>query len=231
MNRPLVSVIVPVYNGERYLSFAIQSVLEQDYHPFEVIVVDDGSIDNSGNIARSFKEVHYVYQSNQGVAAARNVGIAAAQGEFIAFLDADDLWIGDKLTHQMAIFDGDPKLDMVFGYAEQFYSPELRENDKRNIRLSAEVIPGYVAGGMLIKREAFLRVGPFEATWRVGEFIDWYLKAMEQGLRSFMLPEVVLKRRLHTTNTVIRERESQTDYVRILKASLDRRRKGKSRGE
>ncbi len=231
MNRPLVSVIVPVYNGERYLSFAIQSILEQEYRPFEVIVVDDGSVDNSGNIAQLFAEVHYIYQSHQGAAVARNVGIAVAQGEFIAFLDADDLWVGDKLTHQIAIFDGDPRLDIVFGHVEQFYSPELGEGVKRNIRPSAGVLPGYNAGAMLIKREAFFRVGPFETTWRVGEFIDWYLKALEGGLKSFMLPEVILRRRLHTTNTVIRERKSQTDYVRILKASLDRRRKGESQCE
>lgn len=91
MNRPLVSVIIPVYNGEHYLSFAIRSVLQQDYYPFEIIVVDDGSTDKSGNIARSFKEVHYIYQPNHGVAVARNVGVTAAQGEFIAFLDQDDL--------------------------------------------------------------------------------------------------------------------------------------------
>ena len=104
MDKPLVSVIVPVYNGEHYLSFAIHSILRQDYHPSEVIVVDDGSTDNSANIARSFKEVRYIHQSNQGVAMARNVGIAAARGEFIAFLDADDLWTPNKLSIQNAQF-------------------------------------------------------------------------------------------------------------------------------
>lgn len=90
---------------------------------------------------------------------------------------------------------------------------------------------GYVTGAMLIRRNAFLRVGPFETRWQVGEFIDWYLKAVERDLKSLMMPEVVLKRRLHNTNTVIRERKSQTDYIRILKASLDRRRRVRNQYE
>ncbi|GBE35352.1 hypothetical protein BMS3Bbin06_01890 [bacterium BMS3Bbin06] len=78
---------------------------------------------------------------------------------------------------------------------------------------------------MLIKREAFERVGLFESAWRMGDFIDWYARAMEQKLKSFMLPDVVLKRRIHDANMGIRERNARGDYLRILKASLDRRRK------
>ncbi|MFM6154726.1 MAG: glycosyltransferase family 2 protein, partial [Sphaerospermopsis kisseleviana] len=100
-NKPLVSVIIPVYNGDRHLAQAIESVLNQTYQPFEVIVVDDGSTDNSANVACSYKEVHYLYQPNQGVAVARNTGISQARGEFIAFLDQDDLWTPDKLTVQV----------------------------------------------------------------------------------------------------------------------------------
>lgn len=228
MKNKLASVIIPVYNCEKYLAEAIESVLTQTYRPIEVIVVDDGSTDGSADIARGFASVRYCFQSHSGIGDARNHGIDLSQGNYLSFLDADDVWIGDKLTRQMAIFDGDPRLDIVFGHVEQFHSPELGDDEKRNIRPSAEVMPGYVAGGMLIKREVFLRVGPFETSWRVGEFIDWYLRAMEQGLKSFMMPEVVLKRRIHTTNMVIRERKSQTDYVHILKASIDRRRKGES---
>src|ERR1700730_8226464 len=90
--RPLFSVIVPVYNGERFLTAALQSILNQDHKPLELIVIDDGSIDQTAKIANSFSPVRYFYQNNQGVANARNAGLAAARGEFIAFLDADDLW-------------------------------------------------------------------------------------------------------------------------------------------
>ncbi len=85
-------------------------------------------------------------------------------------------------------------------------------------------MPGYHPGTLLMRREAFLRVGIFETGLNVGEFIDWYLRAVEAGLQSAMLPDVVMRRRLHGTNLVIREKESRSDYARILKASLERRR-------
>jgi glycosyltransferase involved in cell wall biosynthesis len=101
VERLLVSVIVPVYNGERYLSAALESIFAQDYHPFEVIVVDDGSGDSSAAIAKSFKSVQYIYQTNQGIANAWNLGIDASKGELIAFLDCDDLWTPNKLRLQV----------------------------------------------------------------------------------------------------------------------------------
>ena len=100
-NSPLVSTIIPVFNGERLLPEALDSVFRQDYRPIEVIVVDDGSTDGTSLVARSCPEVRYLYQSNQGLGAARNAGIAAACGEFIAFLDADDIWLPRKLSSQM----------------------------------------------------------------------------------------------------------------------------------
>src|SRR3982751_2380169 len=101
MELPLVSVIIPVHNGAKYLRAALESVLAQTYSPFEVIVVDDGSVDDSGVIAQSFNDVRYIHQANQGVAAARNHGIEAARGDFFAFLDQDDLWTPEKLTFEV----------------------------------------------------------------------------------------------------------------------------------
>jgi glycosyltransferase involved in cell wall biosynthesis len=225
---PLVSVIIPVYNGERYLAEAIESVLTQPYRPIEVMVVDDGSTDGSAEVVKRYAPtVQYVFQSHSGAGAARNQGINLAQGDFLAFLDADDLWVKDKLTRQMTVFCDDRSLDIVFGQVQQFRSPDLDDQLKRRILGDGEVMPGYHPGTMLIRRDAFFRVGPFQTHWRVGEFIDWYLRAMEQGLKAFLLPEVVMKRRLHADNLGTRERKLQIDYVRILKASLDRRRKVK----
>lgn len=225
-NNILVSVIIPVYNGERYLAEAIESVLAQTYHTLETIVVDDGSTDGSADVAKGFTDprVRYFYQPNSGQGAARNQGANLAHGSFFAFLDADDVWLSDKLALQMTAFENNPELDMVFGYVRQFRSSELDVNPEAKIGHDEEITPGYLPGTMLIKRESFFHVGPFATHWRLGEFIDWYSKAMEKGLESFMLPEMVMRRRIHNTNMGIRERRSQTDYVRILKAALDRRR-------
>ncbi len=224
--RPLVSVVITVFNGEEYLREAIESVLGQTYRSFELIVVDDGSTDNSGAIAKSFaSQLRYFYQDNSGQGAALNRGIELSGGCFLSFLDADDLWTEDKLMHQVAAFDNNPDVDMVFGQVEQFYSSELDENQRKRIRIPAKIMRGFFKGSMLIKRDSFFRVGTFDTRWKLGDFIDWYLRAMEKGLRSVMLNEVVMLRRIHADNMGIRERKLRPEFVRILKASLDRRRK------
>ncbi len=220
----LVSVIIPVYNCERYLSEAVGSVLAQTYGDFEAIVVDDGSTDGSPGIAKGFSgDVRYVHQPRSGAAAARNNGAALARGSYIAFLDADDLWMRDKLALQMSVFRDDPGLDMVFGHIQQFHSPDLDEDMKRKIWCPPEKMPGYIAGAMLVRKASFQRAGYFASAWKMGEFIDWYARAVEEGLRSVMLSEVVMKRRLHADNMGVRERGSRTEFLRILKASLERR--------
>ena len=224
--KPLISVIIPVYNGERYLAEAIDSVLAQTYRPIEIIIVNDGSTDNSAKVVKCYaSSIHYYYQANCGMCASRNKGFSLAKGMFLAFLDQDDLWWKNRLACQMTAFDNDPQLDMVFGYIRQFHSPDLEEKLKQKIYCPKKDMPGYHPGAMLIQRGAFLRVGLFETSLKSGEFLDWYSRAREQGLKELLQPEVVMKRRLHASNTWLVEHQLQTDYVKALKMALDRRRK------
>ena len=225
-NVPLVSVVITVFNGEKYLIEAIESVLGQTYRSFELIVVDDGSTDNSGAIAKSFaSQLQYFYQDNGGQGIALNRGIELSRGCFLSFLDADDIWKENKLMHQIEALDNNPDADMVFGQVEQFYSSELDENHRKRIRIPARVMPGFFKGSMLIKQDSFFRVGTFDTRWKLGDFIDWYARAVDEGLKSIMLSEVVMLRRIHADNTGIRERKLRPEFVKILKASLDRRRR------
>jgi glycosyltransferase involved in cell wall biosynthesis len=224
---PLVSVIIPVYNYERYLGEAVESVLGQTYQNLEVIVVDDGSTDESSEVARSFaaRGVVYCHQDHAGIGPARNKGVELARGEFLAFLDADDRWPLEKLERQLNAFENDSALEMVFGQALQLQNGpawEVGVNDKSlNV---AGMVPGMVPGTMLIKRAAFDRVGKFQGDLKVGEFIDWYARAVELNVRSLVMPDLLLWRRIHDSNQGVRERQSVTDYARVLKAKLDRRR-------
>jgi glycosyltransferase involved in cell wall biosynthesis len=224
--QPLISVIIPVYNCDRYLSEAIESVLAQSYRPLEILIIDDGSIDNSAEIAKSFiPHIQYYYQPHNGPATAINYGINLSNGKFLAFLDSDDLWSdSNKLTKQMQVLQKYPSVDLVFSYVQQFISPELDEDYKRKIDILHEIMPAYVRGGLLLKRETLLQVGYFSSDWHTVDFVDWYIRAKELGLKDLVIPEIYLKRRIHTTNISLEKSGYRNDYARIIKKSLDRRR-------
>lgn len=121
MLNPLVSVVIPAFNAEENITEALDSVLHQTYRPIEIILVDDGSTDNTAETVRSYKELHikddaltYIFQQNSGPSKARNAGIRTAQGEYIAFLDVDDLWMPEKLEKQIDLVRKDPRIDIVF---------------------------------------------------------------------------------------------------------------------
>ena len=124
----------------------------------------------------------------------------------------------------MDAFTIDPTLDIVFSHVKQFHSPELSQEEKKKILCPDELMPGVSAGTMLIKRESFFKVGLFDSQWRRGIFVNWYMCASEIGLRTHMLPDLHMWRRLHRTNHGIVNHDKSSDYVRMLKASLDRRR-------
>lgn len=116
MNKVLVSVIIPIYNVEKYISSAIQSVLNQSYTYFELLIVDDGSPDNSVESCQQFTDsrIKLIRQSNRGLAGARNTGIRHAQGEYIGFLDGDDLWQPNKLERHIEHLDSSPNVGVSF---------------------------------------------------------------------------------------------------------------------
>ena len=220
-----ISVVIPVYNAAAFLAEAVDSVLAQTVLPLEIVVVDDGSTDSSPEVvARYGRALRYHYQANAGIGAARNQGVRLSKGALLAFLDADDLWSPDKLAWQIEALENHPQVDMVFGHMEHFFSPDLEEEARARLQLPVGAAPSYFASAMLVRRTGFERVGPFATQWRVGEFIDWYQRALQAGMQSHLCPQVVLRRRIHAANTTRSQSQSNSDYVRILRAGILRRR-------
>jgi glycosyltransferase involved in cell wall biosynthesis len=225
----LISVMIGAYNAAPYLGEAIESVFAQTHRPLELIVVDDGSDDGTGDVARSYGDrLTFVRQERGGNGAARNTAVAHAHGVFFAFLDADDRFTPAKLSLQLAALRADPELDVVFGHVREFASPELTPEQRKLVRPPAPVSPWAAPNLMLIRRESFERVGPFSTTLRVGVTVDWFARATEAGLKTLVLPEVVLERRLHMQNNGLREQQAQSQYIQVLKASIDRRRRSQA---
>jgi hypothetical protein len=186
--RPLVSVVVPVFNGARFLAGAIDNILQQNYPALEIIVVDDGSKDDIDRAVAALPvDVRYFKQENAGAASARNRGIRDASGEFIAFLDVDDLWPADNLACLVEVLAGRPELDIVQGYAQVVQS-DAATGQLDYIGNPGESFPYYL-GAALYRRHAFEKIGLFDTELRFAEDTDWYNRAGEAGIATERLQQ------------------------------------------
>lgn len=192
-----VSVIVPVFDGERFIAEALSSILAQTRPADEIIVVDDGSTDGSAAIAGSMADVQVVRKEHSGLGATLNAGVRAASGNVLAFLDADDRWLPEKLARQVSALEANAELDIVFGHCRQF---AVRfENGHMRETMGARQ-SGIAKSAMVIRAESLRRVGLFSESQEVHDFLDWYTRAQELGLRADVLDDVVYERRIHEYN-------------------------------
>lgn len=223
--RPKISTIIPVYNAEKYIHEAVYSIWRQTIKPIEVIIVDDGSTDNSvSEIEKLGQRVKLIQQENKGAATARNLAIKESQGEFLAFLDADDLWTSEHIEDLHRPFEEDSQLDMVVGLVEQFVCPELTNKKLHNIDDSNRIHKGFHPGAMLVRKKAFLSVGMLNENLQLGEFVDWFSKAEDIGLKTKTINKVVYKRRLHETNQGVLKKDHSKDYLKVMKEAISRKR-------
>lgn len=227
MTTRLVSCVVPAFNSERYLREALDSIFAQAHRPIEVIVADDGSSDGTAAVVATYGEaVRFVTQPTAGPPATRNLGLHAARGELVAFLDADDLWHADKLAQQVARFDARPELDVSLTHIQNFWIPELEE-EARRLRDDARTHPmaGYVTMTMMARRSVFDAVGPFDQLLWHTDAGDWFLRAAHHGAVLELLPDVLVYHRMHHANLSRRLGPgSRAEFVRMVKRSLDERR-------
>ena len=223
----MITCVVPAFNSAAYVRHALESIFAQTYRPLHVVVVDDGSTDGTPAIVRAFPEpVELVEQSNLGPAATRNRGLHAAQGELIAFLDADDRWHPEKLQRQYERFVARPEIDACLSYAQLVWSDELfAEEAFYRDHPRAAVVPGYATTTMLAKRSVFDVVGEFDNELWFADATDWFIRAAERGVVIEMLPQALTYHRMHGANlTRRRSGASSEEFLDVIKRSLDRRR-------
>lgn len=224
MSQPLVSVILPVYNGERYLADTLDSIFAQDYHPFEVIVVDDGSGDGSAKIAKAYHKARYIYQDNQGVPVARNAGVAAAQGEFIAFIDQDDTWLPHKLSAQVAYMLNHANVGYVTSKQQYFLEPGV----KRPFWLKPELLEapqtGMTPSTLLVRLSVMRQVGPFNPQFPTSSDADWFFRAKDMAIPTAALPEVLVHKRVHNANHSNQIQSLHHELLRVVKNSMKKQR-------
>jgi glycosyltransferase involved in cell wall biosynthesis len=221
---PFLTVIVPVYNAERHIAAAIQSILEEQYPSLEILVIDDGSTDRSAEILRGFPEVTYYYQDNRGPASARNRGIRLAQGEFILFLDADDLFPKGKIRQQLSYFDQKPEIELTIGKSQVFFEEGANTSVIRFPDETHQVL-NVLLGSGLYRKTAFEKVGELDENLRFGEDFDWFNRVREQEVPLLVTNDITLHYRRHSTNMTREIELVKLNAIQLLKRSLDRRRK------
>lgn len=223
-----ISVVVPCYNAAPYVGDALRTVRAQQPAPHvirEVILVDDGSTDGSAAAARAADPaVRIITQANGGISAARNAGVLAATGEWVAFLDADDLWTAGSLAARATLLGARRDLGGAAGAIEQFISPDVPEAERAAIRMPPATMPGRLAGALLVRRALFDTVGLFSPRFEVGETIDWVARVETAGHAIGFVDQVVLRRRVHRNNSVQKSERLKADYLQVLRATIQARR-------
>lgn len=230
-----VSVIIPVYNSARYLRAALTSVLQQNYRPLEVLVIDDGSTDDCASVVEVMKDsvpdndvggvfIHYYHQTNQGPAVARNSGVARSTGEILAFLDADDWWQPQKLQRQVDLFNQQPGLGYVISHMQVL----LESGTVWPVSLNQEHYQNqpvcFLPSALVVRRIVFDQVGPFDESYRYSDDTDWFLRAKEAAIPFAVVPEALVNKRIHETN-LSRSPGMSQETLRAFHASMQRRRK------
>jgi glycosyltransferase involved in cell wall biosynthesis len=229
----LISCVVPTFNAARYLDQALASILGQSYPEIEVVVVDDGSEDDTLTIAHAHgPKVRVFTQDRLGPAATRNRGVEEARGAFVAFLDPDDLWHPDKLRRQRQSFADDPLLDLCLSHARLQWEPAVAGEAERlrHLNRATQPVPGFATTTLLARRGAFETVGLFDTSLWFADAVDWFMRAEAAGLKRRLLEEALTTHRMHGSNlTRRRSADSRSEFLGVVKRWADRRRAPGSR--
>lgn len=220
---PSFTIIMPVYNAEKTVNAAIESVLSQLSDGDELLLVDDASTDGSLDLLVKIvdKRVKLLKHSqNQGISGARNTALPHVKGDYIAFMDADDLWpIGRHALVKDVIAASAP--DIISGMVEHFYCPSLNETEAAKFKLP-ETQQASMPGSMVFSRECIQRAGKFDVSLKVGEFIDFVSRIKQQGVSSAKINVPLLKRRIHGENHTLKNRSKQADYLKVIRKHMER---------
>jgi glycosyltransferase involved in cell wall biosynthesis len=213
---PLVSVIMAAYNSAEHIGEALDSVLAQDWHPLEVVVVDDGSTDDTAAIVSRYPDVVCVRQENQGPSAARNAAVERSSGAFVANFDSDDLLPPTRVSDQARYLLAHPELGAVFGRQQWMNAPEWMARD--NVYGDVDGIP---LSSVMFRREIFFELGGYDTSFVHGEDMDLLVRMRESGIEYHVIPEIVLYRR-YEPSSLTGGRAPHEPLLRSLRAKLAR---------
>ena len=214
-NNPLISILIPTYNNGKYISQAIESVYAQNYDNMEIIVVDDGSTDNTKEVLKQYKDIKYFYVEHKGIPFVRNLALEKSQGEYIAFLDSDDYWLPEKLNIQMQYFKEHPDCEIVFTKYKNFFEEETLKTNKKAMheKLIENVMKQYLPSS-IVKKNLFERYGYFDENYKIGEDSEFLYRLLKKGINlKHYIDKIFYMRRLHRTNISFSNNKNVVEVV------------------
>ena len=197
--------------------------MAQSYRPFEIILVDGNSQDKTLEIAHEFSPISILQQAGKGVSDGYNTGIRAATADFVAFLSHDDLWTPDKLTLQMNYLIGHPEIMFTNCLRTFFLEPGsgIPEGFRRHLLVGDH--PAMIMESLVARKTVFDKVGYFNNALRTAEDVDWYSRATDLKIPSIMLPQVLLRKRIHDRNISMDVDKNNQNLLVALRASVVRK--------
>jgi glycosyltransferase involved in cell wall biosynthesis len=222
-----VSVILVVRNGERFMGEALDSVFLSETKPVEVLVIDGGSTDRTVEIARGFPLTRVVAQEGTGIASAYNQGIAVARGELIAFISHDDIWEPGKLDRQVAFMREHPDVGYAVSMVRHFLDAGAQIPVGFRVELLDRPVPGLIMEALVARKSVFRQVGLFDPRFTVSEDTDWFARARDAGVPMAILPEVLVRKRVHGANSSLTTPSINALLLRAMRGSIERKRQGK----
>lgn len=220
---PLVSVIMAVKNGERFVREALTSIYNQTYQPFEVIVVDGHSEDNTLSIVNDFEPDRIIQQKGEGISDAYNTGIKAANAEFISFLSSDDLWTPKKLHTQIEFMTNHREIMYTNSLIEFFLEPgsAIPHGFRRTLLDGPQ--PAKIMENFVGRKEVFKKVGFFNTELSTAEDVDWFSRAQDLKIKSCIVKKVLLKKRIHERNISMNVTQNNINLMKVLRNTVRRK--------
>ncbi len=219
-----LDVVIPAQHATAYIEAAVDSALSQHGADVHVVLVDDGGDDHLDALVTSWDEPRVTclrHSVPRGAAAARNTGVSASDSRWLGFLDADDIWPHDRFL-QLSAAIHDPSWQMAFGH-QLIFDDESVPDPAADLPVEGTPL-ATLAGGMLLHRELFLRVGPFDEELRLGEFVDWMSRARLDGVEERVVPTIALLRRSHAANLTRTRRDEYSSYLEVVRRARARQR-------
>lgn len=220
---PLVTVIIPSYNSEKFIRSTIESVLKQDYKNIEPIVIDGGSKDRTVKICREYEEIEFRNQPGTGISDALNYGIDISRGDIISFISSDDLWEKSKLTRQIELLINNPEIQLTVCKVKYFLESGciVPSNFKKEFFEKDTV--QYILETLVVRKDLFRKVGIFDPSFSAGMDVDWFARIFDMHVPLKIVNQTLVYKRVHDSNTALNTKKILNQSLRALHNSIKRK--------